>query len=163
MELRDESQRYRAYLEQRKLDERKQQIELDRSVQAELDRQNAIRLEKVRAEKDKRAKLLQEVAEGQKQQMIERSMIYLSWSNNKSFFVPDLDDRKAQEAKEYQWQKDTIKNISEQNRLEEAERDARNRAKRLAYRQDLFGQMNYEQRRKQEVQLDIHKIKKNKF
>jgi hypothetical protein len=25
------------------------------------------------------------------------------------------------------------------------------RAKRLAYRQDLFGQMNYEQRKKQEV------------
>lgn len=68
----------------------------------------------------------------------------------------NLDDRKAQEASEYQWQKDTIKNISEQNRLEEADRDARNRAKRLAYRQDLFGQINYEQRKKQEVELNIH-------
>ncbi len=75
MELRDESQHYRGYLEQRKLDERKQQIELDRILQAELNRQNAIRLEKVRAEKDKRDKLLREVIEGRQHQLIERSMI----------------------------------------------------------------------------------------
>ncbi len=64
----------------------------------------------------------------------------------------NLGQRKSQEASEYQWQKDTINAISEQSRLEEADRDARNRAKRLAYRQDLFGQMNYEQRKKQEVE-----------
>jgi len=62
-----------------------------------------------------------------------------------------LDERKAQEAMEYQWQKDNIKNISEASRNEDVEREARIRAKRLAYRQDLFGQINYEQRRKQEV------------
>jgi hypothetical protein len=44
--------------------------------------------------------------------------------------------------------------------LEEVDRDARNKTKRLAYRQDLYGQMNYEQRRKQEVQLNIYKIEK---
>ncbi len=75
LELRDESQRYRTYLEQRKLDEKRQQIELDRIVKAELDRQNAKRLEKVRAEKDKRAKLLHEVVEGRQQQLVERSII----------------------------------------------------------------------------------------
>jgi hypothetical protein len=68
-----------------------------------------------------------------------------------------LVERKAQEASEYQWQKDNIKNISEQTKLEDAEREARNRTKRLTYRQDLFGQMNYEQRKKQEVMSDIHK------
>lgn len=74
MELRDENQRYRSYLEQRKFDEKRQQIELDRILQSELDRQNAKRLEKVRAENDKRAKLLQEVVEGRQQQIIERSI-----------------------------------------------------------------------------------------
>ncbi len=78
MELRDENARYRAYLEQRKLDEKRQQIELDRVIQAELDNQNAKRLEKARAEKDKRTKLLHEVIEGRQQQMIERSTIYFS-------------------------------------------------------------------------------------
>ncbi len=77
---------------------------------------------------------------------------------NKFLLLFDLGDRKAQEASEYQWQKDNIKNISEQDKLEEADRAARNRAKRLAYRQDLYGQMNYEQRKKQEVQSNIHKI-----
>jgi len=76
LELRDENSRYRAYLEQRKLDEQRQQIELDRILQAELDRQNAKRLEKVQAEKDKRTKLLQEVIEGRQQQLIERSIIF---------------------------------------------------------------------------------------
>ena len=75
MELRDESLRYRTYLEQRKVDEKRQQAELDRIVQAELDRQNAIRVEKTRAEKEKRNKLLQEVVEGRQQQMIERSTV----------------------------------------------------------------------------------------
>lgn len=73
LELRDENQRYRNYLEQRKLDEQRQQAELDRILQAELDRQNSIRLQKVRAEKDKRAKLLHEVVEGRQQQLIEKS------------------------------------------------------------------------------------------
>lgn len=73
LELRDENQRYRNYLEQRKLDEKKQQGDLDRILQAELDRQNAIRAQKARAEKDKRTKLLHEVVEGRQQQLIERS------------------------------------------------------------------------------------------
>ncbi len=75
MELRDENQRYRNYLEQRKFDEKIQQVELDRILQAELDRQNEKRLEKVRAENEKRAKLLREVNEGLQQQVIERGMI----------------------------------------------------------------------------------------
>ncbi|CAF1125905.1 unnamed protein product [Rotaria sordida] len=139
LELRDENHRYRTYLEQRKLDERRQQIELDRVLQTELDRQNAKRAEKIRAEKDKRAKLLQEVVEGRQQQLIDRN------------------DRKAQEANEYQWQKDNMKNISEQVKLEEADREARNRTKRLAYKQDLIGQMNYEQRKKQEEEYEIQR------
>jgi len=80
LELRDESQRYRNYLEQRKIDEQRQQVELDRILQTELDRQNAIRTQKVRAEKEKRAKLLHEVVEGRKQQIIDRSMTILSKS-----------------------------------------------------------------------------------
>ncbi len=75
MELRDENQRYRNYLEQRKFDEKIQQVELDRILQAELDRQNEKRLEKVRAENEKRAKLLREVNEGLQQQVLERGMI----------------------------------------------------------------------------------------
>ncbi len=82
MELRDENSRYRAYLEHRKLDEQRRQIELDRILQAELDRQNAKRLEKVQAEKDKRTKLLQEVIEGRQQQLIERSIIFFSFIIN---------------------------------------------------------------------------------
>lgn len=73
LELRDENQRYRNYLEQRKLDEQVQQAALDRVLQTELDRQNAIRAQKVHAEKDKRAKLLQEVVEGREQQVLDRS------------------------------------------------------------------------------------------
>ncbi len=76
MELRDENQRYRSYLEKRKLDEQRQQIELDRILKAELDRQNAKRLEKVHAEQDKRAKLLREVVDGRQQQLLERSMMF---------------------------------------------------------------------------------------
>ncbi len=57
------------------MDEKKQQADLDRILQAELGRQNEKRLEKVRAENDKRAKLLREVNEGLHQQTIERSMI----------------------------------------------------------------------------------------
>ena len=79
---------------------------------------------------------------------------------NKFSFVFDLEDRKTQEASEYQWQKDNMKTIAEQVKLEEADREARDRTKRLAYRQDLYGQMNYEQRKKQEVQSDIYTIKK---
>lgn len=75
MELRNENQRYRNYLDQRKFNEQRQQVELDRILQGELDRQNAIRLEKAREEKDKRTKLLKEVVEGRQQQLIERSMI----------------------------------------------------------------------------------------
>ena len=75
LELRDENHRYRTYLEQRKLDEQKQQIELDRILQLELDRQNAKRVEKSRAEQGKRAKLLQEVIEGRQQQLVERRKI----------------------------------------------------------------------------------------
>jgi len=82
LELRDENSRYRAYLEQRKLDEQRRQIELDRILQTELDRQNAKRLEKVQAEKDKRTKLLQEVIEGRQQQLIERSIIFFSFIIN---------------------------------------------------------------------------------
>ena len=74
MELRDENTRYRAHLDQRKIDERRQQAELDRLLQGELDRQNAIRADKQRAEKDKRTKLLHEVVEGRQQQIIDRSM-----------------------------------------------------------------------------------------
>ncbi|CAF0904892.1 unnamed protein product [Rotaria sp. Silwood1] len=138
-ELRDENQRYHAYLEQRKLDERRQQIELDRVLQTEIDRQNAKRAEKIRAEKDKRSKLLQEVIEGRQQQLIERN------------------ERKVQEANEHQWQKDNMKNISEQVKLEEADREARHKTKQLAYRQDLIGQMNYEQRKKQEEEYEIQR------
>lgn len=73
MELRDENQRFRAYLEQRKVDERRQQADLDRVLQTELDRQNQIRADKLRAEKDKRTKLLNEVIAGRQQQLVERS------------------------------------------------------------------------------------------
>ena len=73
------------------------------------------------------------------------------YGSNLETFPLILDERKAQEASEYQWQKDRIKALSEENKQEEADRDARNRAKRLNYRQDLFGQMHYEQRKKQEV------------
>jgi hypothetical protein len=73
MELRNESQHYRAYVEQRKLDEQRQQAELDRILQAELNRQNAKRAEKVREEKEKRTKLLREVVEGRQQQLVDRS------------------------------------------------------------------------------------------
>lgn len=65
-------------------------------------------------------------------------------------------ERKAQEASEYQWQKDNIKLVSEQAKADEAEREARNRNKRMTYRQDLLGQMDYEQRKKKEVNKDIH-------
>ncbi|CAF3992046.1 unnamed protein product [Adineta steineri] len=136
LELRNESERYRTYVEQRKLDEKKQQADLDRIVQEELEKQNAKRLEKVRAENEKRAKLLREVVGGRQQQLVEKQ------------------DRKAQEANEYQWQKDNLKNISEQVKLEDAEREAQNRTKRLAYRQTLLGQMNYEQRKKQEEEYE---------
>ncbi|CAF2438660.1 unnamed protein product [Rotaria sp. Silwood2] len=139
LELRDENQRYHAYLEQRKLDERRQQIDLDHFLQTEVNRQNAKRAEKIRAEKDKRDKLLHEVIEGRQQQLIERN------------------ERKTQEANEYQWQKDNMKNISEQVKLEEADREARNKAKQLVYRQTLIGQMNYEQRKKQEEEYEIQR------
>ncbi|CAF3873138.1 unnamed protein product, partial [Rotaria magnacalcarata] len=138
-ELRDENQRYRAYLEQRKVDEQRQQIELDRALQIEVDRQNAMRAGKLRAEKDKRNKLLQEVIVGRQQQLNERN------------------ERKAQENSEHQWQVDNMKIISEQVKLEDADREARNRTKRLAYRSDLMGQMSYEQRKKQEEEYEIQR------
>lgn len=78
MELRDENQRYRSYLEQRKLDEQRQQTELDRFIQAELDRQNAKRAEKQRAEQEKRNRLLHEVIQGRQQQLIDKSKIHFS-------------------------------------------------------------------------------------
>lgn len=62
-----------------------------------------------------------------------------------------LDQRKAQETAEYQWQKDNIKNIAEQGQKEDAERAVKNREKQISYRRDLFGQMDYEQRKKHEV------------
>ncbi len=86
MELRDENHRYRSYLEQRKFDEKKQQAELDRILQAELARQDAKRLEKVHAERDKRSKLLREVVEGRQQQLLERSMIS-SFSIDEQVFI----------------------------------------------------------------------------
>lgn len=70
--MRDENQRYRAYLEQRKIDEDRQQKELDRVIQIELNKQNAKRAEKVRAEQEKRSKLLQEVVVGRQQQLIDK-------------------------------------------------------------------------------------------
>ena len=73
LELRDENQRYRAYLEQRKIDEQRQQAELDRVVQAELDKQNAKRAEKARAEQEKRTKLLHEVVQGRQEQLAIKS------------------------------------------------------------------------------------------
>lgn len=76
MELRDENQRYRNYLEQRKIDEKRQQADFDRAIQTELDKQNAKRLEKVRAEQEKRSKLLREVVEGRQQQLNEKSKIF---------------------------------------------------------------------------------------
>ena len=67
----------------------------------------------------------------------------------------DVGERKAQAASEYQWQKDNIKLVSEQAKAEDAEREARNRSKRMTYRQDLQGQMDYEQRKKKEVDNEI--------
>ena len=62
-----------------------------------------------------------------------------------------LEARKAQEAGEYQWQKDNIKHITEQGQAEDAERAARQKNKQVKYRQDLFGQMDYDGRKKQQV------------
>ena len=154
LELRDENQRYRTYLEQRQLDEQKQQVELDRILQLELDRQNAKRLEKTRAEQDKRARLLQGVIEGRQQQLVERRKMECS-CRSRSFLCSSrnhfADERKAEETNAYQWQKDNIKHITEQGQLEDAQREAQNKAKRATYRQDLLGQMSYEQRRMQQV------------
>lgn len=83
MELRDENQRYRAHLEQRKIDERRQQVELDRLLQGELDRQNSMRAAKQRAEQDKRSKLLHEVIEGRQQQVLDRSLNGFFWWNSR--------------------------------------------------------------------------------
>ena len=69
LELRDESQRYRAYLEQRKIDEERQQKDLERVIQIELDKQNAKRAAKARTEQEKREKLLQEVLAGRQEQL----------------------------------------------------------------------------------------------
>ena len=73
----------------------------------------------------------------------------------------NLEEKKAQEATEYQWQKDHMKHIAEQAKSEGADQEARHKAKQLAYRRDLIGQMNYEQRKKQEVQSDIYQTEEN--
>ena len=70
-----------------------------------------------------------------------------------SWIISILDERKAQETSEHQWQVDNMKTISEQVKLEDAQHEARDRTKRIAYRSDLMGQMSYEQRKKQEVQF----------
>ena len=54
-----------------------------------------------------------------------------------------------------------MKHIAEQAKLEGADQEARHKAKQLAYRRDLIGQMNYEQRKKQEVQSDIYQTEEN--
>jgi len=131
-ELRDENQRYRAYLEQRKIDEQRQQAELDRVVQSELDKQNAKRAEKARAEQEKRAKLLREVIQGREEQLAIKN------------------ERKAQNASDYQWQKDNIKQLTEQFEAENAERAVKTKQKQANYRRDLFGQVDYEKRKKDE-------------
>ena len=87
VELRDESQRYRSYLNQRKLDEQRQQTELDRILQIELDKQNAKRAEKVRAEQEKRSKLLHEVIDGRQQQLIDRGGSFHLAASCSSFCV----------------------------------------------------------------------------
>ena len=97
MELRDENQRYRAYLEQCKLDERNQQIERDRLLQIELDRQNAMRAEKMRAEKEKREKLLREVIQGRQQQLLERSKIH--WFLIHQLFCHSIEFRGKEDAR----------------------------------------------------------------
>lgn len=71
-----------------------------------------------------------------------------------SFLRPEA--RKAQEAGEYQWQKDNIKHITEQGQAEDAERAARQKHKQVKYRQDLFGQMDYDGRKKQQVKSSSH-------
>lgn len=68
-ELREEGQRYRLYLEQRKIDEARQNEALERAVQVELDRQNAKQAAKKRAEQEKRDKLLKEVLAGRQEQL----------------------------------------------------------------------------------------------
>lgn len=60
-------------MQQRKIDEQRQQAELDRIVQVELEKQNAKRAEKARAEREKREKLLQEVLQGRQEQLAIKS------------------------------------------------------------------------------------------
>lgn len=63
------------------------------------------------------------------------------------------DERKAQNASDYQWQKDNIKQLTEQFEAENAERAVKTKQKQANYRRDLFGQVDYEKRKKDEVRF----------
>lgn len=63
------------------------------------------------------------------------------------------DERKAQNASDYQWQKDNIKQLTEQFEAENVERAVKTKQKQANYRRDLFGQMDYEKRKKDEVRF----------
>ncbi|CAF1104134.1 unnamed protein product [Didymodactylos carnosus] len=131
-ELREEGQRYREYLEQRKLDEKMKEIELEKVLHQELEKQHAKRLESIKVERGKRELLLKQVIEGRQQQLTEKIR------------------RKAEEKDDFNWEKENMKNVVEQVKQEEAERLTKNRMKQITYRQNLLGQLDYGKRRQEE-------------
>lgn len=139
-ELREEGQRYRTYLRQMQEEEAAHAAQLERLVDAEVEKAWQKKLAQWRLEKEARRKLLHDVLEGRKQQVQDKLL------------------RNNQLLQEIATERETLQTRIEQNRQLEAERAEVLRLNHQQHQSDLICQMGYNRKQRQEEHEEEERI-----
>lgn len=133
-ELREEDRRYREYLRQLKEEEMAKEAELERLIHQEVEKMWQKRLNQWKLEREARKKLLADVLAGRARQLEERLL-----------------ENERKRAISEQEREELLRTI-EENRKYEYEQMEKNWHKNRQYQSDLVGQIDYNQRlRQQEI------------
>ncbi|XP_071794477.1 cilia- and flagella-associated protein 53-like [Asterias amurensis] len=138
-ELREEDQRYRAYLKQQACDDEEHDREIDELVNAEVKRQWQKRLDEWARQREARKRLMDNVLAVRRQQVEEKL------ARNAKAQVELEKERELMQAA-----------MDEHNRLEK-EKLASIRRENLAYQDNLLGQIDYTRRQKEVGQDEEHR------
>lgn len=127
-ELREEDRRYRTYLKQMKETERQRELELERVCDAEVEKMWDKKVKQWRLEKDARRKLMEDVMESRRHQLMEKLHV---------------NERRQEEARRER--EELTQKIEDNKRLEKSQVE-KLKAQNEAHQSDLIGQMEYNRR-----------------
>ncbi|XP_072272553.1 cilia- and flagella-associated protein 53 [Pyxicephalus adspersus] len=127
LEMQKEQQIYRQYLTQQLEEEKRQEREMDKLIEAELEKSWAKRAEQVRREKEARNRLMKDVMDTRRHQILEKL------------------ERNAKEQEELARDKELLEKAVAEHKQLEMERNARKVKKAQQYQQQLLSQVAYQQ------------------